>query len=83
MLKGESDFLHDTFEPFNCRNLLFFILSIETKHKGKGFNEPYAYFYNQNWPELLTIPSSSFKPPRKKSLKTHVYEWMKWVYYRF
>ena len=83
MLKGESDIVHDTFESFNVRNLMFLFLSIPTKHKGKGFNAPYTYLYEKNWPELLDVHSPSLKPPRKKPIKIHVYEWMKWVYYFF
>ncbi len=83
MLKAESDFIHDTFEAFNSRNIMFLILSIPTKYKRKGFNDAYAFLYEKNWPELLSVKSSSLVKPKKKSLKIHLWEWLKWIQYLF
>ncbi|WP_282132735.1 hypothetical protein [Cellulophaga baltica] len=64
----EWDIVHDTFTPFNNRELLDIMLRIDTKHRSKPNNyNLYQKTMGKLWPEVLTEP---INPMSKK-------EWIK------
>ncbi|MBN2777435.1 MAG: hypothetical protein JXR36_07325 [Bacteroidales bacterium] len=81
MLRAESDFIHDTFEPFNSREIFYLALCLPKKHRAKGLNELNIFLLNHNWPELFEIPSPSFYKPKKKPLYERMKEIAKVLYY--
>jgi hypothetical protein len=63
----------DIFTPFNCRNLLLDMLSVEEKHREKPTYEFYRRLMLKMWPEVLRIP---INPHKKKGFSTRMTFWL-------
>ena len=66
----EWDLVHDTFTPFNNRELLDIMLHIDTKYRCKPNYTLYRDGMNILWPEVLSQPINPLTP--KQELKSKV-----------
>jgi len=56
----------DIFAPFNCRDLLTLLLSVERRHRSGPDHRLYRALIETLWPELLKIPINPLETKRKK-----------------
>jgi hypothetical protein len=56
MLALEYDLVHETFAPFNCRELLTTILAVKAKYRRFPYYRFHRLLIKNLWPELLFFP---------------------------
>ncbi len=67
----EWDIVHDTFTPFNNRELLDIMLRIDPKYRSKPGNYLlYQETMEKLWPEVLTEPINPLSPKEQIKVKT-------------
>ena len=64
----------DIFTPYNCRNLLINMLSVDEKYRRPPEYRLYADLILRLWPEVLCEP---INPPRKRTLKGRMKNFVK------
>lgn len=65
--QAECDIVLDTFAPYNCRNLLSTILSVDEKHRKPPVYTFHSKLIAKLWKEILSEP---INPPEKTTLKS-------------
>jgi hypothetical protein len=87
MTQAEWDIVQEVFTPYNCRNLLMKMLSVDEKYRDHDLPIFYRELSNKLWPEVLREPVnpkpqiSNNKPIRSFMRyllkKTHLYDKIK------
>jgi hypothetical protein len=62
----------DIFTPFNCRDLITCLLSVEEQHMKYPDYEVYRKLILNMWPEVLSVPINPHKQKKEESLLTIV-----------
>lgn len=56
----------DIFAPFNCRDLLTTLLSVDSRYRKKPDNTLYRAMINSLWPEILDVPINPHDNHKRK-----------------
>jgi hypothetical protein len=73
MTQAEFDILQDAFTPYNCRQLLMTMLSVDEKHRNHEEPVLYRKLILNLWPEVLSEPvNPPYSPPVGQRIKNQM-----------
>ena len=67
LIRAQYDIVQESFAPFNCRNLLVTMLSVDEDYRRPPEHQFLKELIENFWVEVLSVP---INPPEKKRVKT-------------